>query len=611
MYKRAYFTTNLRPRKVLIVFVSIVACGEFAMAQQVQVPQGKVKTVQAPTVQKSQANPKLSQINPNLLKAISGDFKRNYQLSSRTITASFSAGVKKQGDVKVQNATWKCNGKDCTLQTMLIPKISMCRAIVSVQGQSVRSFGDAGMRLQTAQLAECNRATTSMAVTGGIRISVASMVVNQDIEAGTPGPNGVIENLINQFGNDSAAADIDFNNAVGWSEEIRQDGKDPNTWYYVPVEYRLQLVRTGKRPVNVSFTDTYESDNSSEKTVLMTATFAPPTTSGDLDLLEALANSALPSASGQRVVLQPYPVNSVKIHLFDTLSDLGINEEDITVTDTPRNVRDPFSIRVRMNEVAKTTLQSMMRERGGIGGHVIIHYDDEHSAEIPIYMDLRRVSGYPFPQISTIQQKKVISNDSYFPVTMKGIVGYVNTPDGKLVRRYRPLTNEPHFEPRQEEKSLSLTAKQANNFARVFGTNVVHSWFSYESDSDCSDCIAYAERMMESSVDVLRKDTLTIEVPEFVFEQVSIFKVSVQVRSLYFDSSGSIMEVRDHQFRPGDDPATESLFMQRTRSADEPIAEYRFMAYSQNGTKAGWTSWEPIYGTDLTLMSANFTQDGK
>jgi len=603
----------------------LLTVGTFAIASAV--------TPGTPTLAQTKQDPKLSvttqskaqpqvkvttgsttpQFNPELFKAISGNIIRNYTFPTRNIIVSFPQSVKSKGEVTARNVKWHCGGNTCNALSVLAPQVSMCRAIVGAQGQAAIRFGDKDIQLSAADLAKCNTAANSLKITGGFVASVSDMVVSEEVETGAPGPSGVCENLLNQFGQspeDVRKAEEDFSSAIGWSEQICQDGEDPSAWYYVPTEYRLALTASGQKPVEVSFTDTYESDSSDDKTVLMTATFAPPTTAGDLELLEALANSALRAENGEAIRLQPYPMTSLEVHLAESLSGLGIDEGDITITDKPRDVRDSLSVRVRMNEVAKTTLQSMMRERGGIGGGVLIRYDDERSAVVPLYMDLRQISGYPFPGIRELAQSRELNNSLYLPVTMTGIVGYVESGDGKLVRRYRPMVKTPRFKPRQEGSAIAISAQQAHEFSNVFGNNVVHSWFSYDVDDECRDCIAYAERMMESTVDVLRKDTLSIEIPEFVFADAGMFKVSVQIRSVYFDSSGSVEEIRDHQFRPGDGPQTESLFMERTRGADAPVGEYRFIAYPENGESANWSSWKPLYGTDLTLLTAEISQGG-
>jgi hypothetical protein len=544
--------------------------------------------------------------NTRLLRAAIGNIRINYSAFLRTISAEFPTPVRRQGQVNVENTEWNCSGNTCTVRTILVPQTSLCKGIVGAQGQAARRFGDDNEQLDGLQLQECNRATRQIAVTGGFVAPTSTLVVNSTAEAGLPGPSANSEDLLMQFGERWTDADRDFNTSVGWHNVIWQDGGDPNTFYYVPSEYRLRMLRGGERPLALSFTHTYETEAQGDKTVLMTATLAPPSTEGDVALMEALANSAMQSDSGGAISLQPYPIESVEVLLAEDLSDFGILPEDIRITEMPRNVLDPISIRVRMTEVTQSVILAMLRDSsGGIGGVVRIEAGSGREATVPLSLSMWNVSGYPMPSIQTIQQSQELSNASFMPVTIKGLVGYVRTPDAQLVRRYRPLANEPRLGPRQVQ---SIPVNVANSFSEAFGTTgVVHSWFEYEVDPDCADCLAMVERMAESQVGLTRRDNLTIEIPDFAFENLGVFKVTLQVRSRYFDSSGSVDETRDYQLRPGEGMATDELFLDRSQAIDAGVGEYRMKVFFETGNTPDWTEWQLLDSTVLTLVTGDLS----
>jgi len=466
-----------------------------------------------------------------------------------------------------------------------------------MQRQGVKKFGANDTWLDTAQIQECNRVTQS-----DTRPADSTLVINQELEPGSPGPNGETVDLLDQFGDRWNDAGSDFFTAVGWDQRIWQDGEDPNVYYYVPVEYRLQLLRAGKRPLALGFIHAYDTGASGDKTVLMTATFTPPATDGDLALMEALANSAIEGEGGHAITLKPFPVDSVEIQLADELAEYRIETDDIHVTSTPQNVRNPVSLRIRMDERAQTTLLSLMREPGvGISGTVVLNYGDTYSVPVDLIISMRRVSGYPLPDMRSIQESKRLSNVSFMPITLKGIVGYVKTQDTALVRKYRPMNNKPSLRPKEEQE---IPANVANSFAQAFGsTGVIHSWFDYEIDADCDECYSGARRLAESQVGLTRKDEMTIEIPDFVFSNLQVFKVVVKVRSKYFDSSGTLEEIREYQLRPGSGVVTEELFLDRDRGVDEEIGSYQLDIYYETGDSTKETVWTDLEGTNLTLMN--------
>lgn len=527
----------------------------------------------------------------------------NYALQPRAVTVQFVQAASRQGSVRVHETQWNCRGSACTSTIVGVPQVPLCKGIVQAQQQAARSFGDASVKLAAEQLAECN------SVVGGLSLSTTmfvapALIMEQTVEPGQPGPNGVKENLLNQFGDRFGDAQGDFLTAVGWFHEIYQDGAEPHVWYYLPAEYRLQLLNEGERPLALSFNHTYESAAAGDKTVLMTATFTPPATNGDIALMEALANSALSLSGGATIRLRAFPVDSVELQLVEGLVGFGILPEDVQVTSMPRDVREPLSIRIRMTEIAQTELLTLLREREGIGGNVVIRSGTAYAVPVPIYLSLHRVSGHPLPAVSRVGETGILANASFVPVTLRGIVGYVRTSGTGIERRYRALTNEPILQPRQQQQ---LPPVVASGLAQSFGaTGVVHSWFDYRADMDCRECLTAVERLAESQVSLLRRNAMTIEIPEFVFADLGAFKVGVQVRSRSFDSSGTVDEIRDYELRPGETIAREVFYLDRARGADDEIGNFRVRVFREDGSRADWSDWRAFDSTALTLVTADF-----
>jgi hypothetical protein len=533
-------------------------------------------------------------INPAMRDPVLQAAMRSVQLKftplPRNIRAVFSAPVSVKGPIVIKKVEWQCAGDACTATTTSVPQVALCQAVGAVLGQRVRSFGDPRVRLDEAQLRECN---------GG---APASVELAEPQEPGEPGPNGKFQNVIEQFSDQITVADRDIDAAFGWSPDIWQDGADAKVWYYLPREYRLQLQRGGK-PLAIGFTDTLESAENPDKTVVMTATLAPPTADGDLSLLTALARSTMRVDGSDDIELRPFPVDGLEVDVSGLIAGLGIAPEDVVVTSRPQNIRDPISLRIRMTEIAKTELLSQLRGEGGGGAVVRLPFGEGRSAVVPMYFSLNSVSGYPLPRLSELATTPVVGNASFVPITLKGVVGYVNA-GSRLERRYRPLPNAPTVGPNEQQR---LTAAVARELAQPFGTaSVVHSWFDFEPSVDCEECFETVVRMAESQVELLRRADLTLEMPPSVFSTVGVFKVGVQVRSRFFDSSGRVQEVRDYELRPDSGLVTDEVFLERTRSADDPIGEYRFRGFRDSGTDS-WSTWKPLESSGLTLLAPAFS----
>ena len=533
-------------------------------------------------------------LNPAMSDAVMQAAMRSVQLKftpiPRNIRAVFAGPVSVKGQIIIKKVEWQCAGDACTATTTSVPQVALCQAVGAVLGQRVRSFGDPRVRLDEAQLRECN---------GG---APASVEITEPQEAGEPGPNGNFQNVIEQFFDQIAVADRDLDAAFGWSPDIWQDGAEPRVWYYLPREYRLQLQRGQKKPLAIGFTDSLESAENPDKTVVMTATLAPPTADGDLSLLTALARSTMRVDGSDDIELRPFPVDGLEVDVSGLIAGLGIAPEDVVVTSRPQSIRDPISVRIRMTEVAKTELLSQLRGEGGGGAVVRVPFGEGRAAVVPMYFSLSSVSGYPLPRLSELATTPVVGNASFVPITLKGIVGYVNA-GSRLERRYRPLPNAPTLGPNQQQR---LTAAVARELAQSFGTaSVVHSWFDFEPSVDCNECFETVVRLAESQVELLRRADLTLEMPSSVFSTLGLFKVGVQVRSMFFDSSGSVEEVRDYELRPDSGLVTDDVFLDRTRSADDPIGEYRFRGFRDSGTDP-WSTWKPLESSGLTLLAPAF-----
>jgi hypothetical protein len=532
-------------------------------------------------------------LNPAISDAVMQAAMRSVQLKytpiSRNIRATFVRDVAVKGPIVIKKVEWQCAGNTCTATTTSVPQVALCKAVAAVLGQRVRSFGDQRVPLDEAQLRECN---------GG---APASVEITEPQQPGERGPNGNFQNVIEQFFDQIAVADRDIDVAFGWSPDIWQDGAEPRVWYYLPREYRLQLQR-GERPLAIGFTDTLESAENPDKTVVMTATLAPPAADGDLTLLTALARSTMRVEGSDDIELRPFPVDGLEVDVSGLIAGLGIAPEDVVVTSRPQSIRDPLSVRIRMTEVAKTEFLSLLRGEGG-GAVVRLPFGEGRSALVPVYFSLNNVSGYPLPSLSVLATTPMIGNASFVPVTLKGVVGYVNA-GSRLERRYRPLPNVPTLGPNQQQQ---LTAAVARELAQPFGTaNVVHSWFDFEPSVDCNECIETVVRMAESQVDLLRRADLKLEMPASVFSSVGLFKVGVQVRSRFFDSSGRVEEVRDYELRPSAELVTDEVFLERTLSADDPIGEYRVRGFRESGTTDPWSVWRPLERSGLTLLAPAF-----
>jgi hypothetical protein len=392
--------------------------------------------------------------------------------------------------------------------------------------------------------------------------------------------------------------EADFEQAIGWDNSIWNDGQDDEVFYYLPREYRITL-EGRERNLALTFNHEIATERHGDKTVLMRAQLTPPRQDGDLALLSALARRAIKDLGGpDNVTLKPYPIASATVELEALANSLGISTEDVSIATVPNDVRDPVTIFVRMDEPTKENLVAMMRS-GPLGGRVHFESSNGSAVETNLILSLGDLAGEPVPTLSQLRSENRLTNNTFFPVRVTGVVAYVNGRNGRLSRQYLPF-----------QGAITLAPGQSRSFpypGSQFSGTPVHGWFDYHIDTSCESCLADLERKVLSMAGLTKREELVVEALPAVFERLDIAKINVEVRSYYFDASGTVQESRIVRLYPDHSVASLVLFLDRDRGADESRYEYRTEAYLNSGEQIPFSSWQNAAVMDLTLTPASFS----
>jgi hypothetical protein len=523
-------------------------------------------------------------------------------LTTRKLAAEFTGRVQNQGSVTAGSVTWDCSAHSCKSTTRLNATVELCRDLVQIQKVSVSSFGHGSRQLSSDELARCNEGKSiripNYSILGNIPPNLVVARDSADAEERIPGPSANGLDIVGALIETNSRIETDFEQAMGWDSSIWSDGQDDNVFYYLPREYRISI-EVPDRNLALTFNHEIATERHGDKTVLMRAQLRPPRQDGDLRLLVALARRAIEDLGGRDdVTLKPYPIASARVELEALANSLGISSEDVSIATVPNDIRDPITIFVRMDEPTKENLVAMMRS-GPLGGRVHFESSNGSVVETNIILSLRDLSGEPVPTLSQLRGSERLTNNTFFPVRLNGIVAYVSGRNGQLSRQYLPF-----------QSAVTLIPGQSRGFpypGSQFSGTPVHGWFDYDVDSNCEDCLADLERKALSMAGLTKREELVIEALPAVFDRLDIAKINVEVRSYFFDASGTVQESRVVRLYPDNSVAALVLFLDRDRGADETRYEYRTEAYLNSGERIPFSSWQSAAVMDLTLTPADFS----
>lgn len=415
------------------------------------------------------------------------------------------------------------------------------------------------------------------------------------------GPSGQISAILLADVFDSASPKHireDFENRIPFSDQLFRDHTSLNTYYFYPSGYLLK--RTVTDGFDINFLHRTRDEDSSDELIILTFTLVPRDLDGGMDLVRRLANFGVqPPANKKPVALNRLPISKVKI----SLAGLGalIPEDNVTVINRPNVIGDPIRVQARMNQSQKEDLVASIRS-GGLSGDITFDTNEgSFRLEIPYLVSFTDYAGDWLTDISKLSNDASLQNVSPFPLLFTGVTAY--TEFNSQIKRYEIPVGKPVLMAPGAQASADRTF---NQLVASYG-EVIAAWPNYQRVS-CDDCLNAIEQKILVSPAQARKALLPIEVIPVLFEQFSIFKVLVEVRSRLFSPNNEYTDSKIFTLRQGQTQANATLYINRDEGDDIGHFEYRVKPVLSDGSATSFSAWKSDQGVfDITVTAADLT----
>ncbi|GHA17884.1 hypothetical protein GCM10008090_29500 [Arenicella chitinivorans] len=390
----------------------------------------------------------------------------------------------------------------------------------------------------------------------------------------------------------------DFEHHIPFSDELIRDHTSLNTYYFYPAGYLLNYDRTDGFEIN--FLHRTLSDDLAEQTVMMSFTLVPRQLDGAIPLLQSLADYAIKPANDKPVNLQRLPISDVTINLAG-LSSI-IPEENIHIINQPQRVGDTIRVQASMTQSQKEDVVASIRS-GGLAGDIVFKTNNNSfQLVVPFIISFTDFAGDWLSDVTTVAANDVIENLSPYPVLMSGIVVYAKAAsENQLKRHFVPLAKPVVIDAGGRGK----TDKGFNDLVASLG-DVVSAWPNFERVT-CDACLNAVERTILVSPAQASRVELPIEAIPNVFDQFSLFKILVEVKSSHFSASNDLAEVRNFTLRANETLSSATLYADRDSTSGAAF-EYRVTPYHNDGLQLGTSDWQPNQGVmDITITAGDIS----
>jgi len=389
----------------------------------------------------------------------------------------------------------------------------------------------------------------------------------------------------------------DFSGHIPFSDEIFRDHTSLNTYYFYPAGYLLKFDPVDGFDIN--FLHRTRADETEDELIVLTFTLAPRKLDGGMSLLKRLAKYAIKPANDKAVDLRRLPISSVKVNM----SGLGslISEENIVIINSPQKVGDSIRVQASMTQSQKEDVVASIRS-GGLSGDIVFTTNNESfELVVPYFVSFTDFSGDWLSDISQLDTSDSVQNLSPYPVLMKGLVVYANAKTGDKLKRHSISLNEPVV------MGPGAKAKADKSFQQMVASygDVVAAWPDIEPVG-CDECINEVERDILVSPAQASRISLPIEIIPNVFEQFSLFKVLVEVKSNLFSPNADAEQVQMFTLRSDITQLDTTLYVDRDASDDENSFLYRVKPFLLDGEPTQFSQWKASHGImDITISAGD------
>lgn len=399
--------------------------------------------------------------------------------------------------------------------------------------------------------------------------------------------------LVDKFAGYSDSIDDDFDRYLPYSDELIRDHTSLNTFYFYPGGYLLR--RDKQDGYDINFLHRTRDEESSSDLILLTFTLSPRHLDGALPLLEELADFAIEPLNNKPVDLNRLPISSVKVNLGG-LTAL-IPEENVRVINSPRRVGDDIRVQASMTQSQKEDVVASIRS-GGLSGDILFRTNNESfELVVPYYVSFTDYAGEWFSDVTELSTTDSFTNVSPFPLVLAGVAAYVKPSSSAQIRRYFvPLAQPTVLSP----GAVASSDRGYDDLFRDYGEPVA-TWPVFER-AECEECLDAIEREILVSPSMASRAELPIEVIPSVFEQFTLFKILVEIRSQYFSPSGDAVETRSFTLRGDETRTTAELYLDRENQDAETVFEYRIRPFHAEGLDTSFSDWQIDDGLmDITV----------
>ena len=392
---------------------------------------------------------------------------------------------------------------------------------------------------------------------------------------GGPDPSSAFD-LVDMVDDESLISDIE--EVAGWNPHLLfQDSAVPTLFYYIPRELRLVYDASGYH-LRVQYNSIQGADQGS---VLVTMELKAPYHSGDVKVLEKILKTNWDPASEVRAL----PAFGAEADLETLTAGFGFAPEQLHLT-SPSTLRQACSLVVSMTPDQAEALIAQM-SGSGVSGTLNVPVG-ENPVSIPVILSFDRFSGDILGGLKEWQSGQKVErlvNLAFFPVRLKSVNAFVMR-GGTLKLERRPL-----------KKSVKIAPKGAKPFRlpsvrKIFGSNVLMAWLDTELITQCKSCREHIDKMVRSGIGTSPMETVSIEAIPDVFDQYSIYKIIVEVKSRFFSASGDREDVRELVLT-SDQSRDESLNLYVPPGNSGPLFMYRLRVISQDGRETVQNAWQP------------------
>jgi len=390
----------------------------------------------------------------------------------------------------------------------------------------------------------------------------------------------------------------DFENRIPFSDQIYRDHTSLNTFYFYPSGYLLK--RDANEGFDINFLHRTRDDQSSEELIVLTFTLVPRELYGGMSLVRKLAAYGIePPANKKPANLIRLPISDVKINLSG-ISAL-IPESNVKILNKPQKVGDPIRVQASMNQSQKEDLVASIRS-GGMSGDITFKTNEgSFKLVIPYLVSFTDYSGDWLTDISKMTTSESIQNVSPFPLLFTGLVAYTHKSSEKQVKRYEiPATDAVLLEPGAKLLADMTFQELTSSYGEV-----VAAWAMVERVT-CDECLNAIEQKILVSPAQAQRTELPIEVIPSLFDQFSVFKVLVEIRSKLFSPNNDYEDTKVITLRPDEPQSLLTLYINRDDDSPVDNFEYRVKPVLSSGEASNFSAWKGNQGImDITVTAAD------